>query len=68
MYYEDCRLCRKEAGLKPKKQRRPKYVSLSADVTEEQRDVLKEIVASYGGWSEFCRKLADGGFWPLEPK
>lgn len=57
--------------VKPKRQpakRRPTRPRISADVTEEQRDVLKEIAASYGGWSEFCRKLADGGFWPLEPK
>lgn len=47
--------------------RRVYGAQMTADVTPEQRDALKDLTAPYGGWSEFCRKLADGGFWP-EPK
>lgn len=35
-------------------------VRIAADVTEEQRGILHEITESWGGWSEFCRQLADG--------
>ena len=32
---------------------------IAADVTPEQRDILKVLAAGHGGWTEFCRSLAD---------
>jgi hypothetical protein len=38
-------------------------------LTEAQRQALHDYAAPYGmTWSQFCQALADGQFWPLEPK
>jgi hypothetical protein len=58
--------------VKQKPQPRPKRETrtrIAADVSKEQRERLKELAASYGmTFSEFIRALADGEFWPMEPK
>lgn len=42
---------------------------LTAVLTSAQKQILIELAAGNGlNWSEFCRKLADGGFWPIELK
>ena len=47
-------------------EQRKTRVRLAADVTEEQRERLQEMVEPLT-WSEFCRDLADGKYWPIEP-
>lgn len=44
-------------------------IRLAADVTEAQRQALKKLASGYGlTWSQLCQELADGKFWPLEPR
>lgn len=54
---------------KPTYNNRKKQIRLAASVTEEQRGQLRALADCYGmSWSELCQGIADGQFWPIEPK